>query len=587
MEDKNEKELLIDGIAQAFGEKKAQLVIKNARVVNVFSKETEYADVAICNGKIAGIGSYEGETQFDAGGRYVCPGFMDGHIHLESSMVSPAEFERITLPHGTCGCFVDPHEIANVAGIEGIEYILDMTAGLSQDIYVMLPSCVPSTDLDEAGAVLLARDLEGFAGNERVKGLAELMNAFGTVRGDSDVADKVLLAKKYQKVIDGHAPFITGRELNAYVFAGAASDHECSNFDEALEKLRRGQWIMIREGTAAHNMEALAGLFKEPFCNRAMFATDDKHPGDILRLGHVDYLLKKAVKLGAKPETAVAMATLNPATYFGCRGKGAVAPGYDADLVIVDDLKDFNVYAVYKNGELVVNEGKNLIEASPMTLKYYPGVFESFHMEPVTEDDFVIKEPEMTASDLKIRVVQLTPNELITSERIEEFKKHDGFAPGVDIEKDIVQIAVFERHKNTGHVGLGFLGGYGLKCGAVATSIGHDSHNLVVVGTNHKDMALAANAVIDAQGGLCVACNGEVDGLLPLEIAGLMSYKSASDVEAEMNKMKALLANRGIQKDIDPFMTLAFASLPVIPKLRVNTFGVIDVDSHSVADVFA
>ncbi len=588
MECIEEKEQLADGIAQAFGAKKARLVIKNAKVVNVFSKDIEEADIAISDGKIVGVGSYEGETQIDACGRYVCPGFLDGHIHLESAMVSPGEFERITLSHGTCGCFVDPHEIANVAGIEGLEYILDMTAGLHQDIYVMLPSCVPSTDLDEAGATLLAKDLQEFCGRDRVKGLAELMNAFGTVRGDSDIMDKILLAKRYGKTVDGHAPLLTGKELNAYVYAGAASDHECSNLDEALEKLRRGQWIMIREGTAAHNMEALAGLFAEPYCNRAMFVTDDKHPGDILRLGHIDYLLKKAVALGAKPEAAVAMATINPATYFGCKGKGAVAPGYDADLVMVEDLKDFKVYAVYKNGERVVHEGKNLLGDTPTILRYYPGVFESFHMAQVTEADFVIREPKQTSDTplSKIRVVQLLPHELITSERIEEYRKIEGYAPGVDVDRDILQIAVFERHKNTGHIGLGFLGGYGLKQGAVATSVGHDSHNLVVVGTNHRDMAVAANAVISAQGGLCVACGGKVDGLLALEIAGLMSYRSAAEVEAEMNKMKALLAKRGIPKDIDPFMTLSFASLPVIPRLRVNTLGVIDVDRHSVTDVF-
>ncbi|MGN0480426.1 MAG: adenine deaminase [Lachnospiraceae bacterium] len=575
---------MVNDIAQAFGEKKAKLVLKNARVVNVFTKETENADVAISNGKIVGIGDYQGEKEVDLKGKYVCPGFMDGHIHIESSMVSPFEFERITIVHGTCGCFVDPHELANVAGLEGIQYILDMTAPFKQDIYVMLPSCVPATDLDESGAVLSAEELKELIGKPRVKGLAELMNAFGTVRGDKDILDKIIMTKKAGKVIDGHAPFLSGKELNAYVYAGAASDHECSNIDEAMEKLRRGQWIMIREGTAAHNMEALSFLFKEPYCNRAMFATDDKHPGDILELGHIDYLLKKAVSLGAKPEAAVAMATINPATYFGCKGKGAVAPGYDADLVIVEDLKDFKVCDVYKNGELVVESGRNLILDEPMILKYYPGIFNSFNMEKVTTQSLQFK--DMPEKPDKIRVVQLIPHELITDLRIGEFKRNEGFADGVDVENDIVKIAVFERHNNTGHVGLGFLGGYGLKKGAVATSVGHDSHNLVVVGVNDEDMVVAANAVIEANGGLCVASEGKVDKILPLEIGGLMSLKPAPEVQQIMDDMKELLSRRGTAPDIDPFMTLAFASLPVIPKLRVNTLGLIDVDSHSIVSTF-
>lgn len=575
---------LANDIAQAFGAKKAKLVLKNCKVVNVFTKEIEKTNVAISGGKIIGLGDYEGEKEIDLKGKYVCPGFMDGHIHLESSMVSPAEFERITIGHGTCACFVDPHEIANVAGVEGIQYILDMTAPLKQDIYVMLPSCVPATDLDESGAVLLAKDLKQFIGDDRVKGLAELMNAYGTVRGDKDICDKIEMTKKAGKVIDGHAPFLEGKELNAYVYAGAASDHECSVLDEAKKKMRRGQWIMIREGTAAHNMEALAGLFKEPFCNRAMFATDDKHPGDILEIGHIDYLLKKAVSLGAKPATAVAMATINPATYFGCKNKGAVAPGYDADIVVVEDLKEFKVTDVFKNGELVVENGETLITDALMILRDYPRVFDSFNMKKVTAKSLKFK--DMPAKPDKIRVVQLTPHELITSERIEKFKCNKGFAEGVDIKKDIVKIAVFERHNNSGHVGLGFLGGYGLKKGAVATSVGHDSHNLVVVGVNDEDMVVAANAVIKANGGLCVVSDGKVDALLPLEIGGLMSCKSAAEVQKIMDEMKEMLAKRGTAPDIDPFMTLAFASLPVIPSLRVNTLGVVDVNAHSIVSAF-
>lgn len=574
----NKTDSLRQQISAAMGEKKAELVLKNAKIVNVFTHEIEAGDIAVEQGKIVGIGAYEGAQEIDLGGKYVCPGFMDAHIHLESAMVSPEEFQRIALPHGTTAVFADPHEIANVAGVQGIEYMLEATENLALDVYFMLPSCVPSTDLDEAGAILDGETLLPFYKNPRVKGLAELMNAYGTVHGDGEVLQKVVQAWENGGKIDGHAPFLTGKELNAYALAGARSDHECSVCSEAKEKMARGQWIMIREGTAAKNMEALAELFAWPYCQRVMLATDDKHPGDILALGHVDYLLRRAVALGADPIMAVAAATLNTALYFGCAGKGAVAPGYDADLVVVEDLKDFRVHSVYKAGKLAAAEGKILC-ASKEKIKRdkYPRIYQSFHMDKVEAKDFALSEQGES-----IRVIQLVPNQLITEERLEPWLENEGAAPGVDVQRDIIKIAVFERHQGTGHKGLGFLGGYGLKSGAVATSVGHDSHNLVVAGTTDEDMAAAANAVIAAGGGLSIAENGKAVEVLPLPIGGLMSEESAEAVEAQLVAMKKRLKEKGIAENIDPFMTLAFVSLPVIPKLRINTLGVVDVDNHAI-----
>ena len=575
--------LLREQVAAATGSKKAELVLKNAQIVNVFTQSVETGDIAIEGGYIVGIGNYEGITEKDLGGAYVCPGFLDGHIHIESSMTSPGEFERAVVPHGTIAVITDPHEIANVAGTAGIRFMMQSAQKLDLDVYFMLPSCVPATDLDESGAELLARDLEPFYADEKVLGLAEMMNAFGVTHGDKGCFEKLVQARSLKKAIDGHAPALSGKELNAYVTAGIRSDHECSDFEEAKEKFARGQWIMIRQGTAAKNLKALMGMFEDPYYQRCLLVTDDKHPGDLIRIGHIDAIIREAVSMGADPIRAIRMGTLNAAAYFGLHDMGAVAPGYKADLAVFDDLRTLNVKQVYKGGKLVAENGKMLHQKEKNTdwsTEIKERVFHSFHRVPITVEELQLKETTGTHQ----RVIDMVAHELITKERIEEWKELPGVAPGVDISRDIVKLAAIERHKNTGHVGLGFLGKYGLKKGAVATSIGHDSHNLVIAGVTDEDMVLAGNRVIENGGGLAIALEGKVLADLPLPIGGLMADEPVEVVDEKLEHMKKLSVELGISEDIDAFMTLAFISLPVIPKLRLNTYGVVDVEKHQVVD---
>lgn len=575
--------LLREQVAAATGSKKAELVLKNAQIVNVFTQSVETGDIAIEGGYIVGIGNYEGITEKDLGGAYVCPGFLDGHIHIESSMTSPGEFERAVVPHGTIAVITDPHEIANVAGTAGIRFMMQSAQKLDLDVYFMLPSCVPATDLDESGAELLARDLEPFYADEKVLGLAEMMNAFGVTHGDKGCFEKLVQARSLKKAIDGHAPALSGKELNAYVTAGIRSDHECSDFEEAKEKFARGQWIMIRQGTAAKNLKGLMGMFEDPYYQRCLLVTDDKHPGDLIRIGHIDAIIREAVSMGADPIRAIRMGTLNAAAYFGLHDMGAVAPGYKADLAVFDDLRTLNVKQVYKGGKLVAEDGKMLHQKEKITDwsdEIKERVFHSFHRDPITVEELQLKKTTGTHQ----RVIDMVAHELITRERIEEWKELPGVAPGVDISRDIVKLAAIERHKNTGHVGLGFLGKYGLKKGAVATSIGHDSHNLVIAGVTDEDMVLAGNRVIENGGGLAIALAGKVLADLPLPIGGLMADEPVEVVDEKLEHMKKLSVELGISEDIDAFMTLAFISLPVIPKLRLNTYGVVDVEKHQVVE---
>lgn len=577
---------LTERISAACGRKKAELVLKHAKIVNVFTETIEEGDVAVEDGVIVGIGAYDGIQEIDVEGKYVAPGLIDGHIHLESSMASPEEFARMVVPHGTAAVVTDPHEIANVAGTAGIRYMLEATEGLDLDVYFMMPSCVPSTGLDEAGAVLHAADLEPFYENPRVLGLAEMMNSYGVVAGDEGCVEKLEVTRNHGKLIDGHAPMLSGKGLNAYVVAGVQSDHECSTFEEAKEKFARGQWIMVRQGTAAKNLEKLMPMFEAPYYQRAMLVTDDKHAGELGRDGHIDSIIRKAVKLGADPVRAVKMGSLNAAEYFGLKGMGAVAPGYQADLVIFEDLKDFQVKQVYRCGRLVAEDGRLVTDRAEKERsqkiwdeEIQSRVFHSFHMKPIEKKDL-----ELPKTGSKVRVIDLMDHELTTGERIEEFRETPGLAPGVDLEKDIVKIAVFERHHGSGHVGLGFLGNYGLKRGAVATSVGHDSHNLVVAGVCDEDMIAAGNRVLENEGGLAIAVDGKVVGELALTVAGLMSDLPAEEADRKLEEMKAKLGELGIRDGIDGFMTLAFVSLPVIPAIRVNTLGVVDVGKQEIVD---
>lgn len=552
-------ETLKQQVLAAKGEVDAELVLKHAKVVNVFTNEIEEADVAIHHGKIVGVGEYSGRNEVDLDGKYLCPGLIDGHIHIESSMLCGPAFEQAVLPHGTTAVITDPHEISNVAGTTGLDFMLETTRDLKLSVYFMLPSCVPATDLDESGAVLEAKELAAYYRSERVRGLAELMDFYGTVNAEARILQKICDCTAAGKKVDGHAPFLSGKELNAYITAGVRSDHECSDINEAMEKLRRGQYIMVREGTAAKNMNALLPLFKEPYCNRCMLVTDDRHPGDLICGGHIDYIIRKAIAAGVEPTVAVKMGTLIPAEYFGLKQNGAVAPGYAADLVVVSDLEKFTVESVYKNGVLVAEHGK-VLEPTPLSFNEtaFARVLNSFDMDEITMDDL-----EMHETGENERVICLTPHELLTGEKIIPFQDHPGTAPGVDVENKIVKLAVFERHHHSGHVGLGFLGNYGLKCGAVASSIAHDSHNLIVAGTNDADMVLAGNTVRKNKGGLAFVRNGKVVGELALPVAGLMSMENAENVEEKVQALKAALKEAGISEEIDAFMTLALSLIHI------------------------
>lgn len=570
------KENLKDLIEAARGITQADLVLKNGMILNVFTGEIESGDIAVKDGVIVGIGSYSGREEIDVTDKYICPGLIDGHIHIESSMLSPAEFAKAVIPHGTTAVVADPHEIANVAGVEGIRYMMEASKDLPLDIFYMLPSCVPATGMDESGADLKAEDLNGFYEEERVRGLAELMNSYGTVRCDGEILKKIEGAVAAGKAIDGHAPGLSGNELNAYIAAGVGSDHECSDIDEALEKLRRGQWIMIREGTAAKNMDKLLPLFDDTYFNRCMLVTDDKHAGDIVELGHIDYLIRKAVRSGKSAGNAVKMASLNPSLYFGLGKRGALAPGYIADMLVVSGFDLFKVEKVFKNGKLVAENGVLTADIkSSVKPQDYPGIYNSFNMDPVKPGAFALKQ---TGS--KKRVIEVLKGEILTREIIVPAELELN-PTGIQTDKDILKIAVIERHRKTGHIGVGFVKGYGLQSGAIASSVAHDSHNIIVVGTNDDDMAAAANEVLKNKGGLAIAEGGEVKASLALPIAGLMCETDAVQTEDRLIEMKVMAKRMGCTHGIDPFMTLAFTALPVIPEVRILTQGMFDVKSQS------
>ena len=545
-------------IAVAAGREKADLVLKNAKYLNVFSNEFLCGDIAVANGLIAGVGKYDGKTEIDVSGKLVLPGFIDAHIHLESSMVTPAEFAKAVVAHGTTTVITDPHEITNVMGIDGVEYMIQASQNLPIDVHFMMPSCVPATEIDESGAELDCKDIDLYLDNKKVLGLAEMMNYVGVINGDKNVLSKIVTSQAHHKKIDGHAPELSGNDLNAYIAAGVYSDHECSTFENALEKLRKGQFIMIREGTAAHNLKALMPLLTQQYYSRCMFATDDKHPSDLLYGGHIDYIVKQALKNGADPIVALKTATHHAARYFLLNNKGAIASGYLADIVVVDNLEDFNVETVFKRGKLVFDGEVKDFSAPTVDEKLAEKCFDTFHLNSVTPSSFKV--------DGKLGLIGLVGGELLT--------RNLGTADKIDVENDILKIACIERHKGTNHIGVGYVKGYSLKSGAVATSVAHDSHNIITVGCNDDDIAVAVNAIKDSKGGIAVVENGKIKALLELPIAGLMSDEPLTTVNEKLENAKLSAYELGADKSIDPFMTLSFLSLPVIPSLRITTKGV-------------
>ena len=561
---KLEKKLHV--IAVASGRCKADLVLKNATYLDVFCNRLSHGDIAVADGLIAGMGeNYSGEVEVDMGGKIVLPGFVDAHIHLESSLVSPREFARAVLPHGTTTVVTDPHEIANVMGTDGIEYILQATEGLPIDVRVMLPSCVPATPLDESGAELDARAIDPLYECDRVEGLAEMMNAYGVYTGDREVVEKIVAAQAHHRRIDGHAPGLSGKELNAYIASGVYSDHECSTVEDALAKIGRGQYIMIREGTAARNLDALLPLLTPQYYTYCMFCTDDKHPSDLLEKGHIDYIVRRAIKAGVDPIIAVKCASHHAARYFHLEDRGAIAPGYRADFAIIDNFDEFNVLETYCEGRKTY-DGKTVapFDAPQIEPQLVSRAHDTFRVAPLTAENFAESRP--------CGVLGMIPGEIVTTDA--------GLADGISVKDDILKIAVIERHKGTNHIGVGYIKGYGLKSGAVATSISHDSHNIIVVGTNEEDMAAAANRVVELGGGIVVMDGGKALGEVQLQIAGLMSEAPLVDVNRDLEGAKEKAFTLGVSRGVDPFMTLSFMALTVIPTLRMTTRGVFDVNQQ-------
>ncbi len=554
-----------DCIETAVGRKKADLLIKNCMALNVFTGEFEKSNISVVNGYIADShapDNAEAEAVEDAGGNYAVPGFIDGHIHLESTFISPSEFSKITALHGTSAIITDPHELANVAGTDGIDYMLAATENLPIDIFFMIPSCVPASYVDETGAVLKHTEIKKYMKNERVLGLAEMMNYPGVLSADEEVLAKISAAAEFDKKIDGHAPGLAGPQLSAYCAAGISSDHECTTSEEAFEKLRRGQWIMIREGTACKNLEALIPVLNK-YPGRCVFSCDDKHPSDIIEEGHIDHIIRRAIQFGIKPETAYAVASFGAAQRFGLKDTGAIAPGYKADIVLISNLQKVKIEKVYKGGELITSESISEWKTPVIDSALSERITNTVNPAPLNEESFALKRtPEY--------IIQLTPWQIIT--------KNGGKAPGVDISRDIIKLSVIERFKATGHIGTALLSGYGLKRGAVATTVAHDSHNIIVAGVSDSDMVAAVNRLKELRGGMVVIDDGKIISELDLPVGGLMTFLPAYETAERINNLRSAAHSLGVSNNIDPFMTLSFVSLPVIPSLRLTTLGVFDVN---------
>ena len=568
-------------------------------VVNVFTDTLEKASVLIENDRIIGVGDYTkadidisaGDSFEDVSGKFICPGFIDGHIHIESTMLTPANLARVSLPRGTTSIVADPHEIANVCGTDGIKYMLAMSDGIPQNVFIMLPSCVPSTPFDEPGATLEAGSLRQFYDRHRVLGLAEMMDYPGVIKDEEQVHEKIKDAFDNNKVVDGHAPMVTGRDLDKYISSGISSDHECTSIEEALEKLSKGQWLMIREGTAARNLQALLPLFEEPYNRRCLLVTDDKHPTDIINDGHIDWIIREAVEAGKSPIVAIRMASLHAAERFGILQRGAVAPGFIADVLVLDDLEKVKVRDVYTNGNKVVDNGKVIDFEDPEVASHtMKAVLNSFYMDEITEEKFHIPMPTDESGKSKAsavaRVIGIVPGELLTEELHLEINDIDKESNGIDLDRDILKLAVLERHMDTGHAGLGYIKGIGIKRGAIAASVSHDSHNLIVIGTNDKDMAVAAERVRKLRGGMVAVDDGEIIAEMQLEIAGLMTTADAKTLGEQNLNVRKAANNLGAPEHLEPFMNMAFVSLPVIPDLKMSTQGLVNVNKQERVDLF-
>jgi adenine deaminase len=555
--------------AAARGDAPSDVLFRGGRLVNVFTGEVERADLAVLGGTIVGVGpGYEARQTVDLDGAYLAPGLIDAHVHIESSLVTPAEFARAVVPRGTTSVVADPHEIANVHGLEGIRYMLDASEGLPLSVFMMASSCVPATPMSTAGAALDAEALESLRDHPRVLGLAEVMNFPGVIHGDPAVRAKIDAYR--DGPIDGHAPGVSGAALNAYVLGGPGSDHECTTPEEALEKLRRGLFVFFREATNAKNLEALLPALTEGTSHRVALCTDDRQPPDLLDEGGIDSMIRRVIDAGTDPVRAIRLATLNPAEYFGLRDRGALAPGRRADLLVLDDLDSLEIRGVWAGGSLVACDGVALDWEAPPSAQPPPP---TLRVEP-REESFRIE-----VAGTRLRVIEVVPDQLLTRQRVERPMVRDD-AVVSDPERDLLKIAVMERHTGSGRVGLGLVAGMGLTRGAIAGTVAHDHHNLIIVGVDDTSMTTAARAVVEVGGGLAVAAGGSVLACLPLTVGGLMSTASIEEVRTGLDEVVSAARALGTPLH-DPFMAMSFLGLEVIPELKITDRGLVDVNAFA------
>jgi len=574
---------LRDYIRVASGKGKADLLIKNGKVVNVFSGQIERTDVAIWKGLIVGFGDYEAKAAIDVEGDFLCPGLIDGHVHIESSMVTIPEFARAVVPHGTTTVVTDPHEIANVLGSNGVRFMAESARGVPLNVFFMIPSCVPATHLETSGAVLRADDIKTLLAEPWALGLAEMMNFPGVISGDPDVLKKIDAAEGRR--IDGHAPFLSGKDLNAYLVAGIRSDHETTNQKEAKEKLKNGMWIMVREGSTARNLNDLLPLVTPENARRFFFVTDDRHPRELIEEGHIDSMVRKAIRRGMDPVLAIQMATLNAADYFRLEGLGALAPGYRADILVFDHLSRFQIKKVFKDGRLAAENGRTVpsrFSRSSFSLNRFKETTQGMgtvQIKPLSKEALVVRGEQPQA-----KVIHLIPDQIVTKKAVRNILLKNGIAhPNVG--EDILKIVVIERHQATGNIGIGFVQGFGLKRGAIGSTVAHDSHNLVIVGTNDPDILKIVEEIKSLGGGMAVASDGKVLASLALPIAGLMSGTSVEGVDSRLEKLHRAVKDLGCQVR-DPFMALSFLALPVIPELKLTDKGLVDVTQFKIVPLF-
>jgi adenine deaminase len=570
-----DKNRLKQRIEVASGKTEADLVIKNGIIVDVFTGETYEGDVAITDGAFVGVGNYTGKKEFDASGRYICPAFIDGHVHIESSMVSPREFAKVELLCGVTTIVADPHEIANVLGVKGIQLLLDTSDHLPFDFYFMLPSCVPATSFELAGATLEIEDLSPLFAHPRVLGLAEVMNFPAVKNAEESMLNKLYEAKRLNAKIDGHAAGLTEMDINVFMSAGVRTDHECTTAEDALARLRRGMYLMIREGTVARDLKKLLPVVNERNARRCLFVTDDKHLDDILHEGSIDYNVRLAISEGLDPLTAIQLATINTAECFGLQEKGAIAPGYDADFLLLDDLHSVSISHVFKAGNLMVEHGQliNFPENEPTDIS-------SEYVKTVCFHNLSLEDLQLPITENKANIIEINKNSLVTNHVIEEVTVNEDGHFESSLEKDQCKLVVIERHHYTGEIGVGIVKGLGLRHGALASTVAHDSHNLVVAGTNDSDILFAAQTIKEMQGGLVVVRDGEVLASLHLPIAGLLSTGTYEEVYADLNHLTVALEEIGVGERFNPFLTVSFLSLPVIPEIKLTAQGLYDAKNQ-------